>query len=299
MTVESPGFANQGSSYGAEITRRAIGSLLARGSGVGTISGGLVNASDMQISAGGGMSVNVSTGECWVPGSSGATQGGYYGRVSSSTNLPIAASNPTNPRIDSVSATVTDAAYGQASDTFAVQVNTGTPTAGATLSNLSGAPTLPASSLLLGYVLVPAGSSSVSSGSLSNTAMQISLGSVHVVATGQVYGGASQVATNTHTPITGLTITTPALTPSQVLSVWFLPVLLASSNTVSASLTLNGVETGVTISVGSNNVTFPSTIVRETGLSGSQTLGANIWATSSAGGTSANASQIFYEITNA
>jgi hypothetical protein len=175
VSAETPGSFNQNSTYGAEQLRRTISSVLARGSTVGSINGGLVGASDMQISAGGGMSVNVSTGEAWIPGSTSTTQGGYYGRVSSSTNLVVAASNPSNPRIDSVSATITDSAYSGVTNTFGVQVNTGTPTAGATLSNLNGAPSLPASSLLLGYILVPAASSSVSGGNISNVAVQVQL----------------------------------------------------------------------------------------------------------------------------
>ncbi|MBV9805224.1 MAG: hypothetical protein JO130_18645 [Solirubrobacterales bacterium] len=173
MTVETPAFAAQSGSYGAEQTRRAIASLLARGSSVGSITGGLVNSADMQITAGGGMSVNVGTGEAWVPGTSGSTQGGYYCRVSSSTNLLLAASNPSNPRIDSVTATVTDAAYGQSSTAFAVQMNTGTPTSGASLTNLSGAPATPTSSLVIGYVLVPANASSIVTGDILQSAPRI------------------------------------------------------------------------------------------------------------------------------
>jgi hypothetical protein len=175
MAVESPPFANQSQSYGAEQTRRAITSLLARGASasVGSIAGGLIGPADLTIAAGGGMSVNVGTGECWVPGSQGATQGGYYGRVASSTNLAVAAANASNPRIDSVSATVTDSAYSGTGNTFAVQVNTGSPTAGATLANLSGAPGLPANSLLIGYVLVPAAASSIVTADISMTAQVI------------------------------------------------------------------------------------------------------------------------------
>ena len=100
------------------------------------------------------MTVNVAPGEVWVPGSSSATQSGYYCRVTSSTSLAVAASDPSNPRVDRVSAVVTDAAYSGATNTFAVAVETGTPTVGATLVNLTGAAAAPASSYTLGYVFL-------------------------------------------------------------------------------------------------------------------------------------------------
>lgn len=138
------------------------------------------------------MSVAVGTGEAWVPGTSSSLQSGYYCRVTSSQNLPVAAADPTNPRVDSVTATVTDKAYAGTADSFAVQVNTGVPTSGANLTNLSGAPALPTSSLLLGYVLVPAGSSSVTSGNILAQASTFSPG-----------GGATLVTSLPVSPVDG------------------------------------------------------------------------------------------------
>jgi hypothetical protein len=97
---------------------------------------------------------------------SAATQGGYYTRVASSTALSVAAANVTNPRIDLVVAQVEDSAYSGGSSLFQVAYLTGTPTSGATLSNLSGAPSITASSLALAYVLVPANASSISGGNI-------------------------------------------------------------------------------------------------------------------------------------
>src|SRR5262249_10097471 len=102
--------------------RRAFGSLLSRGASIGSVAGGLVASTDCQITAGGAMTINVAAGEAWVPGSSSATQSGYYSRVSSTSNLSIAASDPTNPRIDRVSAVITDSAYSGGTNTFAVSV---------------------------------------------------------------------------------------------------------------------------------------------------------------------------------
>lgn len=171
MAVESPGFANQNSTYSAEILRRALFADYARGASVGSVVGGLIASGDLALSAPvSGMTVNVAAGEILVPGSSSATQGGYYCRVSSTTSLVIAASDPSNPRVDRVVAQVTDSAYSGVTNTWALAVVTGTPTAGATLANLNGVGAAPASSLTLGYVLVPAASTNVTNGNISNTA---------------------------------------------------------------------------------------------------------------------------------
>jgi len=109
MTVESTASFVQSGSYPAEQTRRAINFVLQRGSTIGSVAGGSVGPTDCQISAGGGMSINVSPGEAVIPGSLSATQSGYVGRVVSSTNLAIAAASGSNPRIDRVSLIQTDA----------------------------------------------------------------------------------------------------------------------------------------------------------------------------------------------
>src|SRR5215469_7388654 len=119
MGVESPGFANQAGSYGAEITRRAIFASHLRGGSIGTVVGGLVVAGDCAVTAGSGMHVVVATGELIIP-SSTAGASGYYARVTSNSELTIAASDPSNPRIDRVSAIIKDKAYSGAEDTFTV-----------------------------------------------------------------------------------------------------------------------------------------------------------------------------------
>jgi hypothetical protein len=170
MSSETPPFAEQDETVSAEVLRRAIGSSLARGSTIGSVVGGLIQTSDMVVAASSGMNVTVAPGEAWIPGTSSATQGGYYCRVSSTTTLAISTSNPSNPRIDTIVAQVQDKAYAGSTDAFAPAVITGTPTSGATLSNLSGAGAVPASSMVLAYVLVPANASSIVSGDILNVA---------------------------------------------------------------------------------------------------------------------------------
>ena len=177
MSVETPGWVNESGSYSSEQTRRAVFAAYARtgANSPGIIAGGLISGTDLQLSApGSGLSVNVSTGECIIGGTEGVRQGGYYCLNESSANLTISAANPSNPRIDTVCATVSDSGYtepsGGSGNQWALQVVTGTPTSGATLTNLNGAASLPLSSLLLGYVLVPASASSITSGDILNVA---------------------------------------------------------------------------------------------------------------------------------
>lgn len=181
MAFESPAWANSGgtATYSAEQTRRAVFSAFARTSAntPGIISGGLLSTADLALTApGSGLSVNVGTGECIVGGSEGGVQGGYYAYNAASVNLSISAANPSNPRIDTVAVTISDGSYteptGGSGNQVAAQVVTGTPTAGATLTNLSGVAALPASSLRLGYVLVPAGASNIITADIANVATQ-------------------------------------------------------------------------------------------------------------------------------
>ena len=182
MSYESALFAMDAGAYDAELLRRATFAWAARTSAnqAGIIAGGLLSPTDCQLSApASGMSVNLSPGEMLIGGTEGGAQGGYGPfRIQSTTNLIIANANPTNPRIDLICATVNDAKYtapagGVTAGQAAPIVVTGTPTAGATLTNLLGVGTLPGSSLLIGYVLVPAGATSIVTADISNVAKAV------------------------------------------------------------------------------------------------------------------------------
>jgi hypothetical protein len=244
MAVESPPFALQAGSYGAEQTRRAIASHLARGASIGSISGGIVAVGDCLLTPpGSGMTVNVAPGEVWVPGTTSSTQSGYYCRVSSATNLAIAAADPSNPRVDRVVALITDAAYSGGTNTFAVSVVTGTPTAGATLANLNGAAAAPASSLTLGYVLVPNGSTNVTGGNISNVVPQQLLGlggfgsrGTSNIATTQSTSSASFTTLATPDQVTNIVMPTNGLILVGFQGTWQESVSAAAS----ACIALNG-----------------------------------------------------------
>lgn len=191
-------FATQSGSYTAEVTRRAAFAWAARtaANSPGIISGGLLSLADLQVSApGSGMTVNISAGECLIGGTEGGSQGGYTMRNTATYSLPVAAANPSNPRIDAIVATMADAGYTQPSDVGATTNGpvfadvVGTPTSGATLANLTGAPAIPASSLLLAYLLVPATASNIITADIANkaTAVVLGPGAPSVFATGMTF----------------------------------------------------------------------------------------------------------------
>ncbi len=161
MAAQSPPFVLQNGSHSAALFREAISSLLAT-------AGGAVGLGDLLVTQNGtpNMSVNIAAGEIWIPGTAAtgnddAPQGQYFGYNDATLNLAVAASNPTNPRIDKVCATVEDAAYSGSNNDWKLQVVTGTPTAGATLANLNGAAATPSNSIVLAYVLVPANATTI------------------------------------------------------------------------------------------------------------------------------------------
>ena len=181
-------FATQAGNYSAEVTRRAMFAWAARTAtnAPGIIAGGLMSPTDLQVTApASGMTVNIGVGEGLIGGNEGGSQGGYYFRNSATYSATVATANGSLPRIDAVVATMADGGYTEPSDAGGtsngpvIAVVTGTPTSGATLSNLSGAPALPGSSLLLAWLLVPAAATNIISGDISNVAQ---------VATPQFFG---------------------------------------------------------------------------------------------------------------
>jgi hypothetical protein len=174
MTFDTTAWIMDGTTVDAEVIRRALGTLLGS-------AGGIVTPGDLQVTqqASPNMSVLVGTGQIWVPGTSTASQGMYYSRNGAAVTLAIAASNPSNPRIDTVVVQVQDAAYAGATKSIAPAVITGTPTSGATLANLTGAGAAPASSTVLAYVLVPAGATTIVTADIANVASQVAAASLN------------------------------------------------------------------------------------------------------------------------
>lgn len=159
--VNNPPAYMQTGSHSAQLFRQALSTLIGSG-------GGVMSASGLNILQTGGGSMNVTItggvpgGQVWVPGTTTAgVQGLYYCYNDASVTLSISASNPTNNRIDTIVAQVQDAAYAGSTNAWQLAVVTGTPTAGANLTNLNGKGTVPASSYVVGYVEVDANVTSI------------------------------------------------------------------------------------------------------------------------------------------
>jgi len=154
-----------GQTYDGQIMRTNLVAASFLNESAGQVRGGVMpSGGGMVVTAGAGMSVNIGSGYALCPSSSGSTYGGYLFGLMSAANLTVATSDATNPRIDAVVAYVDDP--GTSSGYAAVEILTGNPTAGATLSNLAGAPVTPDNGMVLAYLVVPANSASVTSGNI-------------------------------------------------------------------------------------------------------------------------------------
>ena len=141
----------QSGSYSAQRLRQMVTSLWPEG---------VVGLTDLAVSqrgAGANMSVDVAAGDAYILGDAVTRQGMYHVRNDATVNVAVTAADATNPRIDRVVATIKDDAHDASGlNICRIQTVDGTPTVGATLTNLSGAAAIPASSLHLANILVSA-----------------------------------------------------------------------------------------------------------------------------------------------
>lgn len=149
--AQSPPYAIQASSHGAELFRRATNMMTIPSRG------GTRQAADLLVTQNGtpNMSTNIAAGEILIPGTTTGAQGIYYGYNDATVNLAYSASNPSNPRIDVPCATVDDAAYAGGANDWKLQVITGTP------AGSPAVPSLPASSISLANVAVAANATTI------------------------------------------------------------------------------------------------------------------------------------------
>jgi hypothetical protein len=162
--------------------------IVAGGSGtqIGVL-GGVIGGAGLVINAGSGMSVLVQPGSFVVPVTSNPTAGGYCSTLASQATLTVATADPSNPRIDVVAAYVNDT--GTSGSSGAVEIITGTAAPTPT------APAAPANSIVLAQVLVPAGSSSVSQGNITDSRpFTTATGGILVAPKGTVTGYVGQLA---------------------------------------------------------------------------------------------------------
>lgn len=134
---------------------------------------GVVNFGDYAVTVVSGMTLQIAAGAAWVAGQNISDQGYYRQYMSGAVQLACTAAHGTYPRLDQVILRVLDnAADGSGVEEARIEIVPGTPSAGATLDNRTGAANLTTlletskSLLLLSDVLVPAQASSLVSGNL-------------------------------------------------------------------------------------------------------------------------------------
>jgi hypothetical protein len=101
-----------------------------------------------------GMSFTLNAGTCWVQGTASGTAGTYTATLDTTTTLVVPNGDPTNPRIDSVIAVISD--VGTSSSTTIFKILPGTP------AGSPAAPTLPANAVRLANIAVAANASVLS-----------------------------------------------------------------------------------------------------------------------------------------
>lgn len=159
MTAQTPPIFLQAGSHPAEDVRRAFGSMMGNRSGI--VASGHLAVSEKSGTP--NMSVDVAEGQLVLKGSEGTYQGLYLCEARGTTNLAISAADATNPRRDLIIARVRDSAYSGATDTFSLEVVTGTP------AGSPSDPSLPSGTcFVLARVQVAASASSITNANITD-----------------------------------------------------------------------------------------------------------------------------------
>lgn len=189
VEINPAAFLQNRTDHSALVTR-TLADALTNGSAV-------VGVNDLKVSqhaAGANMSVDVAGGICFIEGTESATQGAYCCRSDgTATNVTLAASNATLPRIDLIVAKVQDAFYSGATNAWSIVAVTGTAAASPV------APSAPANSLILAQVSVGANVTTIVTANISDK---------RLIASGRLYTGDFTCTSTTRpaVPWTGLTI---------------------------------------------------------------------------------------------
>ena len=196
MTVQSPPAFLQNASHSAALFRQASTSF------VGTF--GVAAAGELAVSqtATPSMAVSIGAGRAWIPGSSVSnvsgltfsTQAAYFALNDASVTVTVAASDPTNPRIDVVYIAVNDSYYSGAANTAVLGVVTGVPAAS------PAAPAAPSNSVVLATVAVAAGSTTIVNGNIAQSQPLLQVGNFTPWIPLTLATGFSQVAGGVPTP---------------------------------------------------------------------------------------------------
>ena len=124
---------------------------------------GVIRSADLAVTAPGGtMTVSVASGWAAILGTYQTNMGTYMAYNDAAATATITTANATNPRIDLVCITVSDAAYSGSLNQVAINVVAGTPAGSPTV------PSTPTNSIALAQVAVAAGATSITSGNITD-----------------------------------------------------------------------------------------------------------------------------------
>jgi hypothetical protein len=154
MTLRTPPSWEQNASHPAENDRLTTQALWA--------TTGIINDASLAVTANSpvGMSVRVAAGWAAIVGTTQPLMGTYVAYNDATVVLSITTANPSNPRIDLICITINDSYYSGTSNNVVFQVIAGTP------ASSPIAPTLPANSLALAQITVPAAATSISNSNI-------------------------------------------------------------------------------------------------------------------------------------
>lgn len=151
------------STYGAKQFRNAFEPFAAMG---------VLSSTGFQLlqNGAGARSVIVSAGQAFIKPTAVTNQGAYLVQLDTQyVESNFTAADPTNPRVDAVVLEVKDTDEdGSGLRQAQTRVIDGTPTGGATLTNLAGAPATPSGTLLLGYTLLGAAATTILTAAISD-----------------------------------------------------------------------------------------------------------------------------------
>lgn len=172
MTIQTVPYALQNASHSAALFRQAEAAIWQTGGVVvaGELAVGAQSTPNMSVQVGAGRAVVAGTqvsAPTLLGGGAAAftTQGMYFCLNDGPVTLTIAASDPTNPRIDVPYLAVQDSFYSGANNQAVLAVATGTPAPSPV------APSIPSNAISLGAIAVAANATSIVSANLTSGAV--------------------------------------------------------------------------------------------------------------------------------
>jgi hypothetical protein len=123
---------------------------------------GVIRSADLAVTATTGMNLSVAAGWAAILGTYQTNMGTYMAYNDGAATATITTADPSNPRIDVVCITVSDAAYSGSLNQVAINVVKGTAASSPTV------PSTPTNSIALAQVAVAAGATTISSGNITD-----------------------------------------------------------------------------------------------------------------------------------